>query len=370
VLSNYISANGKVTEKHLKRKKLKNRRYITIGDIARKLEVSKVTVSKALRGHPDISDETAKLIKKTAEELGYTPNFAARRLSSRKSNAIGVVVPKIAHFYFSAVIEAIYDTAFKNGYDIALTVSQENPERERKHIETLLAMRVDGMIISITQDTRDKSIFRKVLDLNIPIVFMDRVIDLKGTSQVTVDDYGGALRAVKHAIEMGYRKIGYIGGCKRINIGKKRYAGYVDALRESGMEPNPDWEFFGGFGDETGYEGLRKMYSGSGIPEFIFTATYPIALGVLSACSELHIRVPDELDLISFGGGSIGKFVKPEISYVNQSPESIGKLSTELVIEHIQEQGKFKPRHIQIPTELVWRDTAIIKRVDVALKEG
>lgn len=108
-------------------------------------------VSKALRGHPDISRETTKLVKQTAEELGYTPNFAARNLSSRKSNTIGVVVPKVAHFFFSALIKSIYDTAFYNNYDIALTVSQENADRERKHIETLLAMGVDGLIVSISQ---------------------------------------------------------------------------------------------------------------------------------------------------------------------------------------------------------------------------
>lgn len=173
---------------------MKRKTQVTLNDIAKRLNLSRVTVSKVLRGHPDISRETAKKVKRVAEEMGYTPNFAARNLSSRKSNTIGVVVPKIAHFFFSSVIESIYDTAFLNNYDIALTVSQEDSEREKKHIETLLAMRVDGLIVSISQKTRDKSIFRKVLSRGVPLVFMDRVLEIRDTSQVTVDDRGSVQR--------------------------------------------------------------------------------------------------------------------------------------------------------------------------------
>ena len=215
--------------------------HVTLSDIAKQLNVSKVTVSKALRGHPDISRETTKLVKKVAEELGYTPNFAARNLSSRKSNTIGVVVPKIAHFFFSSLIESIYDQAFYNNFDIALTVSQENVERERKHIETLMAMRVDGLIISITQQTKDKTIFEKVVSRDVPLVFMDRVMPVDGTSQVTVDDKGGAIKAIELAIDNGYTKIAHIGGFTEINIGRRRYEGYVEAMKRRGLEIDPDW---------------------------------------------------------------------------------------------------------------------------------
>ena len=130
-------------------------KHITLEDIAKRLNVSSVTVSKALRGHPDISKETTKQVKKIASELGYSPNFMARNLSARKSNTIGVVVPKIAHHFFSSIIEHIYNYAFVNNYEIILTVSQEDCDRERKHLQTLMSMRVDGIIISIAQNTTD-----------------------------------------------------------------------------------------------------------------------------------------------------------------------------------------------------------------------
>ena len=149
------------------------KKSITLSDIAKKLNVSTVTISKALRDHPDIANKTKKLIVKTAAEMGYSPNLLARNLASRKSNTIGIVVPKIAHFFFGSIIESIYDIAFKHKYEILLTVSQENEERERNHIQTLLSMRVDGILISISQETKDYSIFQTVKERGTPIVVMD-----------------------------------------------------------------------------------------------------------------------------------------------------------------------------------------------------
>ncbi len=340
--------------------------HVTLNDIAKRLHVSKVTVSKALRSHPDISKKTAKEVRDLAEELGYTPNFAARNLSSRKSNTIGVVVPKIAHFFFSSVIEAIYDAAFHYNYDIALTVSQENAEREKKHVDTLLAMRVDGIIVSISQDTKDKTIFEKALNRGVPIVFMDRVLEIKGTSQVTVDDRGGAFKAVETAIKNGYTKIAHLGGYKEINIGKDRFAGFADAMKRYDVPINPAWVICGGFGQDHGYSGFMKLYESGNMPEFIFAVTYPVALGVYAAAGEVGMRIPDDIDIICFGSGNIGQFIKPEISYINQPTEVLGKTAFELVLEHINEAEDYEPKHIQIPTELVLRETCVKrKRIDV-----
>ncbi len=335
---------------------------ITLHDIAKRLNVSKVTVSKALRGHPDISRETTKQVKKIAEELGYTPNFAARNLSSRRSNTIGVVVPKIAHFFFSSVIEAIYDTAFYNNYDIALTVSQEDSAREKKHIDTLLAMRVDGIIVSITQETKDKAIFNKVLSRGVPLVFMDRILEMKGTSQVTVNDKEGAFNAVEHAIKNGYRKIAHLGGYKEINIGKYRYAGYVEAMKQYGLPVNPDWVIHGGFGEDDGYNGFMKFYQSGNVPEFVFAVTYPVALGVYTAVAEVGLKIPDDVDVICFGNSSVSRFIKPELSYVNQPTDALGKTAVELMLEHIREYENYKPKRIEIPTQLVLRETCVKKR--------
>lgn len=334
---------------------------ITIRDIANKLNVSIVTVSKALRGHPDISKETKKLVRRVAEELGYTPNFAARNLSSHRSNTIGVIVPKIAHFFFGSVIEAIYDAAFRNNYDIALTVSQENAEREKKHVETLLAMGVDGLIVSVSQQTKGSAVFEKVLSRKIPLVFIDRVLYMEGASHVTVNDRDGAFKATEQAIRNGYTKIAHLGGYKEINIGMNRFAGFSDAMDQYGIPTDPDWVILGGFGEDDGYNGLMKFHKSGKMPEFIFAVTYSVALGVYAAAADLGLKIPDNVDIICFGSSNASPLIKPEPSYVNQPTELLGKRSVELVLEHLHDEENFKPKHIDIPTELVLRGTCIRK---------
>ena len=211
---------------------------ITLNDIAMVLNVSKVTISKALRNHPDISIRMKDLIKKTAIEMGYSPNFVARNLSAKKTNTIGLVVPKIAHFFFGSVIEAIYDAAFENNYEIILTVTQENQEKENKYIQSLLSMRVDGIIISITQNTVDCSMFESIREKEVPIVFLDRVVECGDFSCVTVEDYAGSYKATEHAIKMGYTKLAHFAGPKEINISRERYRGFVNALTDNNIRVN------------------------------------------------------------------------------------------------------------------------------------
>ena len=265
-------------------------KHITLSDIAKKLNVSTVTISKALRGHPDISLKTTKLVKAAAEELGYSPNFMARNLSARKSNTIGVVVPKIAHHFFSSIIEHIYDYAFQNNYEIILTVSQESEVREKRQIQTLLSMRVDGIIISITQETNNYEIFETVKSRGVPLVFVDRSPDITEINKVTVDDRNGAFKAIDHAIKLGYRKIGHFTGKTNINIGRERLLGFKQAMNSNGVEINSTWVVEGGFGEKSGYDSFMKLYSEKNLPDLIFAVTYPVALGIYMAAKEVGMK--------------------------------------------------------------------------------
>ena len=335
-------------------------RAITLSDIAQKLNLSTVTVSKALRNHPDISPKTTKIIKTIAEEMGYTPNIMARNLSARRSNTIGVVVPKIAHHFFGSIIEAIYDHAFVNNYEIILTVSQENAEREKKHLQTLLAMKVDGIIISITQETSDYSVFEMIERRGVPIVFIDRIPEMTiDYNSVVVDDRGGAYKAIDHAIKLGYRKIGHFGGSSKINIGRERLLGFYDAMKANNVEVNKDWIFEGGFGENYGYECLLKLYSQKNLPDLIFAVTYPVALGVYMAASELGLRIPEDIDVICFGNAKVQKFLSPPLSCVDQPTELISQNAMEMIIDNIEKKEDYTCKKIVLGTELILRGTCI-----------
>jgi LacI family transcriptional regulator, galactose operon repressor len=336
------------------------KKSIRLSDIAEKLNVSTVTVSKALRDHPDISHKTKKLVTSIADELGYTPNFMARNLSSRKSNTIGVVVPKIAHFFFGSIIESIYDIAFAHNYEIILTVSQENEERERKHIQTLLSMKVDGIIISLSQETKDYSIFETVRARGVPIVFMDRIPEIPNIDKVFVDDRGGAFKAVEHAIKLGYTKIAHFAGYSEVNIGKQRYLGFEDAMKKYNIPIKPEWLCHGGFGEAYGYESFMKLYRENNLPDLFFTVTYPVALGIYKATSEVNMRIPNDIDVICFGDAKVQKFLSPPLSCITQPTKLIAEKSMEILFERINShEERESSLEIEVPTELLLRGTCI-----------
>jgi LacI family transcriptional regulator len=339
--------------------KLIRPKQVTLTDIAQKLGVSIITVSKALRGHPDISHNTAELIKKTADELGYSPNFMARNLAARKSNTIGVVLPQIAHHFFSSIMDQIYSYAMKNNYEVFLTVSQENTEMQKKQIQTLLSMRVDGIIISISQDTSDFTIFENAKNRQVPLVFMDRIPDMTDCNTVTVDDRGGAYKVIDHAIKLGYKNIGHFAGYTNINIGRERMLGFTQAMNDNGLEVNHDWIVEGDFGEKSGYDSFIKLYHEKNLPDLILAVTYPVAIGIYTAAKEVGMKIPDDIDLICFGNSPVQNFLSPPLSCVNQPTEEIATRSMELLLENIDNIDNFVHKNIIIDTELILRGTCI-----------
>lgn len=326
---------------------------IKLEDLARELGVSKVTVSKALRNHPDISAETTAKVKELADKLGYLPNFMAKNLSSRRSHIIGLVVPKIAHFFFGSVIESVYDTAFENNYEIVLTVSQESAERERKHILSLLSMRIDGLLISITEETKDLSIFERVVQLGVPIVFVDRVPDLGEVSSVTVDDWGGAYMAIEHFIHKGYKKIAHISGYSYINIGKARADGFYKAMRTHKIPINKQWIIEGGFGEDDGYKGFKSLCKSGNLPEAIFAVTYPVALGIYNAAKEVGIKIPEDIEVTCFGNNTFKHIVPTVFNFVDQPTVDLGSESVDLLINMINNPKDFQHKNIELKTRLL-----------------
>ncbi len=336
---------------------------VKLSDIAKKLNVTTVTVSKALRGHPDISAATSKKVKSIAKELGYVPNFMARNLSSKSSKTLGVIVPKIAHFFFSTVIESIYDAAFENGYEIILTVSQENPEREIQHIQTLLAMRVDGLIISVTENTIDYTIFDTIRKTGLPITFIDRIIPLKEFNTIVTDDYNGAFIATEQAISCGYKKLGTIGGFQHTNIGRDRLKGFKDALKHHHLPIYPERIILSGFGEMDGYKGFMKLYSSGNLPEFILAVSFPVALGIYRAAQELGLKIPKDFDIICFGTTGFNNFLTPRLTLMDQPAAALGRAAVEVTLENIQNPEVSEPKHIKMPTKLVFGETCL-KKVD------
>ena len=183
---------------------------ITHKDIAEKLNVSRVTVTRALLDDPQISDQTRIKIKSLADELGYVPNFIGRNLASKRSQLIGLSLPKVDHSFFSNVIEVIYKSCIEAGFGVIPMISFENHANEVENLKTLLSMRVDGIIANIAYDTKDTDIYELVQSRNVPIVFFDRIIDNEAFGSISIHDEDAAYQAVSYAIQCGYKKFAHI----------------------------------------------------------------------------------------------------------------------------------------------------------------
>ena len=204
-------------------------------DIARELNISRVSVSKALRDHPDISAAMKKKILEVANRMGYVPNLIARQLNSKRAYTIGIVIPDLENSFFSYITDSMIDYATENNYSVILTVSREKENQERRNIENLIGLRVDGLLVCLSQETTDRQIFAKVKKMDIPLVFFDRGFEDLKFSRVVFNDKQGADNSLNRIIKEGYTKIGNFAGYSQTNIGKDRAEGFANALLKNNI---------------------------------------------------------------------------------------------------------------------------------------
>lgn len=329
-------------------------RKVRLVDIADRLGLTKVSVSKALRDHGDISEETRALVKKTAAEMGYSPNLLARSLSSQRTHTLGVVVPKIAHTFFSSVIEAVQAEATERGYGIVLAVSNESSALERQHIERLLAMRVDGLLVSVSKEAPDLEVYERVHQMGVPLVFFDRQIEGLGFASVTVDDRAAARRAVEHIIEQGHREIIHIAGTDKVSIGRDRRAGYEDALRAHDLPIHEEWIVGGGFDEWFGYRAMTELLASGVEPRAVFAVTQPVGIGVHGALTERGLT--DSVYLVSFGDEAISTFAPISDAFLRQPTHEMGRRGLDLLLDQVEGEGRpaaGQEPHVVLDVELI-----------------
>ena len=268
-------------------------RQITIKDIAKQLNISSSTVSRALRDHPDISQETKKKVVSLANELDYQPDVIAQSLKNMRTNTIGVIVPEIKHHFFSSALNGIEDITYNAGYTIIVCKSNESYEREVVNTRALASNRIAGLIVSISQNTQNDEHFRALQRRNIPIVFFDRVCSNAEGCKVLVNDSDGAFRAVQHLISVGYKRIAHIAGPEHLSISVQRLEGYKAALRQNGFQIRDEYTVHGGLNEEDGIIGFQRLMQLNESPNAIFAVNDPVAIGVFMQIKKsLRIILP------------------------------------------------------------------------------
>ncbi|MBN1895763.1 LacI family DNA-binding transcriptional regulator [bacterium] len=324
---------------------------INQAQIAGILNVSRATVSKALKDADDISDGMKKRVRDLAEKFNYIPHYHASNLQSKRTRTIGIVVPDISYSFFAFAIDGIMDAAQRSGYQVILTVSREKADIERKNILTLLSMRVDGLLVAVSRETRNIQIFRKVRRSEIPLVFFDRSIEGLGFSAVGIDDRDAARRLIDFVLRSGYRRIWHIAGSSGIDVGRNRRAGYEDALKKRGIRLRKDWITEGGFTRADGRRGFRELHRRGSLPDVIFAANDQIALGAYDAMRELGIRYPDRVGVVAFSHHEYAEIVSPSLTIIHVDPCLLGRKAMELLLRHMDHPGA-RSRRLRIPAEI------------------
>jgi LacI family transcriptional regulator len=333
---------------------------VTIKDIAKALNLSTSTVSRALRDSYEINPETKRLVLEYAEKINYRPNPIALSLKENRSRAIGVVVPEIDNYFFSQAINGIEAIAYNRGYHVVIFQSHESYEREVINIEHIVARRVDGLLISLSGHTTDVSHLKNLAENGLPVVFFDRVTDDIDTHKVVADNHEGAFKAVEHLIETGRKRIALVASLPWLSITQERVAGYRAALEKHGILFDENLIRYCDFGLEEvdiKIDELLKMN-----PDALFTASDRLALSCLGALKARNIEIPKEVAIMGFTNIRVADLLSPPLSVVSQPAFEIGHTAADLLLDLIEKKQRALPfQTIKLPTTLVIRDSTVVK---------
>ena len=304
---------------------------VTINDIAKELNITAATVSRALSDHPEISLVTKRIVRDAALRLDYSPNKVASSLRSGKTNIIGVIIPTAEHIFFGSVIHGISNSASKNGYEVLIYQSNESEQFEKKGIDAFLNARVDGILVSIAKGTNDFSHFLHVKEKKIPIAFFDRFNDSLGISSVCIDDHRGAFLAAETLIKKGYKRIAYISGPLHIKTFSERVRGYKDALEHYKIDCDPRLLYPGNISIESGRNAIKEFFKLDERPDGVCAVEDFTALGALKELKEMGISVPKEFGVIGFCNDMFSEHISPSLSTVDQQTVVMGEEAFDLI---------------------------------------
>lgn len=312
-----------------------NKKQITLKDIAKALDLSPSTVSRAMQNHHGISAKTKKKVQDFAKKHHYKPNMLAMKLRTNKSNTIGVIVPEIVHYFFSTVLAGIQAEAESEGYNILICQSNETYEKEVKSVHTLLNARVCGVLASQSKTTTDFEHFQEIRRDNIYLVFFDRICTGINTDKVVVDDYAGAKNAVKYLIQTGCRRIAFLGASSHLPISNNRRMGYEDALRENRIEVDKTLIAVCDTQEMVSFI-VPEMLNQKHYPDAFFCINDEVAAFCLQLVKSAGYRVPEEISICGFTNGYITEVTDPTLTSIDQHGFEMGKMAARLLVNRIK----------------------------------
>lgn len=335
---------------------------VTIRDIALKLDISISTVSRALRGMDEVKPETKKAVMEMAQKMNYEPNLIAQSLRSNRTNTLGIIVPDLVPHFFAANISGMQELAARRNYNVMICQSNESYETEVKNIHTLVSSRVDGLILSLSRETKVYDHLHTLYARGIPLVFFDRVCEEIDTTKVIVDDHDGAYKGTEHLIQEGCRRIAHLSGPEKLAISKNRLKGYLDALRDNNIEVDQELIRHSTLSEEDVVKQVNELLALPNPPDAIFAINDPAAIQAMLVLKEKGIKIPDEVAVIGFTNEPASALIEPSLTTLAQPTYQMGQIAAKHVLEQIKNGDTYTPQTIILKTQLIVRNSSRKKK--------
>lgn len=341
---------------------MKSQKHTSLKDIAQALGVSVPTVSRALKDSPDISRALCEKAKWMAREMNYRPNPFALSLRKNAPRIIGVVVPDIVTHFFASILNGIENMAVKNGYFVIITTSHESYEHEKRNVENLVNMRVEGIIACLSQETTDYTHFAELKDINMPLIMFDRVCLTDQFSSVVADGEHSAQMATQHLLDNGCKRVAFIGGANHLDIVKRRKHGYLEALRNNKIPIEKELVVCRKIDYEEGKVAAQTLLALPNPPDAILAMNDTLAFAAIEVIKSHGLRVPNDIALIGYTDEQHANYIEPKLSAVSHQTYEMGETACLLLIDQIR--GDKAIRQVMIPTHLQIRESSIKNKLD------
>lgn len=311
---------------------------ITIYDIAKALDISPATVSRGLKDHPGIRKDTKKRILEAAREMGYQHNTFARSLRIKRTNTIGVVIPRLNSYFMSTVIAGMEKVANLHGYNLIISQSQESAKKEIASVNTMFNSRVDGLMVSLAYETENIDHFDSLLKKDIPIIFFDRIVEHSKCTSITIDNVRAGFDATSHLLDQGCKRIVYIGGNLSRNVYTDRMNGYKQALSQRGIAFDPNLIIINNLSDQAGTEAAQQILQMEHRPDGIFAANDTSAVGCIGELKRAGIQIPEDIAVVGFNNDPIARVVEPNLTTINYPGLEMGEVAASTLINGLNKQ--------------------------------
>jgi DNA-binding LacI/PurR family transcriptional regulator len=332
---------------------------VTIKHIAQLLNLSASTVSRALRGMPEIHIDTRNSVIQLAQELDYQPNQLAKNLVKSRTKTIGVIVPTWSYYFFSSVLNSIEAAAMQAGYSVMVCQSNESYLREVAQIQNLLNSQVEGFIISLARDTHEHEHINRLLRKQVPVVIFDRYSESIEASKVVVDNQLAAFRATEHLIENGCRRLGCLAGPPNLLISNQRLKGFRQAIQQHGLPFKERYVLHSDFTQESTMGQALNMMSLPEPPDGILTMSDRIAFSTMYAFRQKGIRIPEDVALVSFNNEPTCIYLTPSLTSVSQPIQEMGAQAVRLLLKQMESEEEIVPETVVLDTQLVVRESSV-----------